>query len=54
VAGTLDEFEASGVIYSVGAGIRFLVVPDERLGVRLDYGAGRESSEVYFSILEAF
>jgi outer membrane protein assembly factor BamA len=54
VAGTLDGFKASGVKYSAGAGIRFLVVQDERLGVRLDFGTGRDSSELYFSILEAF
>lgn len=54
VAGTLDDFKLPGVKYSVGTGIRFLVVPDERLGVRLDYGAGMGSSEIYFSILEAF
>ncbi len=54
VAGTTNNFTAAGVKYSAGAGIRFLVVQDERLGVRLDLGAGKDSSEVYFSILEAF
>jgi outer membrane protein assembly factor BamA len=54
VAGSLDRFNMSGVKYSIGAGIRFLVVQGERLGVRLDFGAGSDSSEVYFSILEAF
>jgi outer membrane protein assembly factor BamA len=54
VAGGLDSFKASTVKYSAGAGIRFIVVEDERLGVRLDFGSGRDSSELYFSILEAF
>ena len=54
VAGTTNEFTTAGVKYSAGAGIRFLVVEEERLGVRLDLGAGKDSSEVYLSILEAF
>ncbi len=54
VAGTLDRFTTPGIKYSAGAGIRFIVVEDERLGVRLDFGSGRDSSELYFSILEAF
>ncbi|HMK39716.1 MAG TPA: BamA/TamA family outer membrane protein [Bacteroidota bacterium] len=54
VAGTTDQFRMSALKYTVGAGIRFLVIQGERLGVRLDYGSGWDSSEVYFSILEAF
>jgi len=54
VAGSTGAFTLGGVKISAGAGIRFLVVPQERLGVRLDFGQGRDSSEIYFSILEAF
>ncbi|HUI63831.1 MAG TPA: BamA/TamA family outer membrane protein [Bacteroidota bacterium] len=54
VAGALDAFRYSGIHYSAGAGIRFVVIPEEHLGVRLDYGIGSDSSELYFSILEAF
>ncbi len=54
VAGALREYKLTGLKFSGGAGIRFTVVPEERLGVRLDYGVGSDSSEVYFSILEAF
>jgi len=54
VAGTTSAFTLGGVKISAGAGIRFLVVQQERLGVRLDFGQGRDSSEIYFSILEAF
>ena len=54
VAGALDAFRFSGIHYSAGAGIRFVVIPEEHLGVRLDYGIGSDSSELYFSILEAF
>jgi outer membrane protein assembly factor BamA len=54
VAGVLHQFDLPGLKYSVGAGIRFAIVPDERLNVRLDYGIGNDSQELYFSILEAF
>jgi outer membrane protein assembly factor BamA len=54
VAGTVPQFSLPGFKYSYGAGIRFAVIPDERLNVRLDYGFGSDSQELYFSILEAF
>lgn len=54
VAGAVDEVTLPGIHYSAGVGIRFVVIPEERLGVRLDFGIGSDSSELYFSILEAF
>jgi outer membrane protein assembly factor BamA len=54
VSGGFGQFKLTSFKYSVGAGIRFAIVPDERLNVRLDYGIGKDSSEIYFSILEAF
>jgi outer membrane protein assembly factor BamA len=40
--------------YSVGAGLRFVVNPAERLNIRLDYGHGREGGYFYFVVAESF
>lgn len=40
--------------YSVGAGLRFVVNPAERLNIRLDYGWGREGGYFYFVVAESF
>jgi hypothetical protein len=40
--------------YSVGAGLRFIVNPAERLNIRLDYGYGREGGYFYFVVAESF
>jgi outer membrane protein assembly factor BamA len=40
--------------YSVGAGVRFVVNPAERLNIRLDYGHGREGGYFYFVVAESF
>jgi outer membrane protein assembly factor BamA len=40
--------------YSVGAGLRFVVNPAERLNIRLDYGYGKEGGYFYFVVAEAF
>jgi outer membrane protein assembly factor BamA len=40
--------------YSLGAGIRFAVLPREKLNLRLDYGFGFHSSNFYLTVTEAF
>lgn len=40
--------------YSIGAGLRFVVNPAERLNIRIDYGYGREGGYFYFVVAEAF
>lgn len=40
--------------YSVGAGVRFLLNPAERLNVRFDVGVGRSSIAYYLMVTEAF
>ncbi len=40
--------------YSVGAGLRFVVNPAERLNIRIDYGHGREGGYFYFVVAESF
>jgi outer membrane protein assembly factor BamA len=54
VAGSVTGFKADAFRYSFGAGLRVMIIPEEHLGVRLDYGIGNDSQELYFSILEAF
>ncbi len=40
--------------WAVGAGLRFLLLKEERAHVRLDYGIGQNSSGVYITVGEAF
>lgn len=45
----IDRFWLAG-----GIGLRFAWNPEERINVRMDYGAGSNSSGVYITITEAF
>jgi outer membrane protein assembly factor BamA len=49
-----DDLRMDRLKYSVGAGLRFLVNPKERLNIRFDYGIGREGGYYYFSVTESF
>lgn len=40
--------------YSLGVGIRILVLPEEQINFRLDFGFGTQSPGFYFNIREAF
>jgi hypothetical protein len=59
-AGAGDVFSSTADLsmarlkYSVGAGLRFIVNPAERLNIRFDYGHGREGGYFYFVVAEAF
>lgn len=48
------DINANNLKYSIGAGLRFVVNPAERLNIRLDYGYGREGGHFYFVVAEAF
>ena len=48
------ELGLNHVKYSVGAGLRFVVNPAERLNIRIDYGYGREGGYFYFVVAESF
>ena len=54
VFGKPRDLALSEVKYSVGAGLRFVVNPAERLNIRFDYGHGREGGYFYFVVAEAF
>lgn len=49
-----SDLAMSKLKYSVGAGLRFVVNPAERLNIRLDYGYGREGGYFYFMVAESF
>jgi outer membrane protein assembly factor BamA len=54
VAGVVNEFNLSSIKWNAGAGIRFIVSETEHVVVRLDFGFGNDSSELYLFVNEAF
>ncbi len=54
VADKLSEFEARDFKYSLGFGLRYMIVPAEKVNVRLDFAFGEGTSEFYLSFAEAF
>ncbi len=54
VADKVSHFERKSFKYSVGWGIRYLLIRDEKINLRLDFGYGKGSSEFYINISEAF
>lgn len=54
VMGQHSVLSVNNLKYSIGAGLRFVVNPAERLNVRLDYGYGREGGYFYFIVAESF
>lgn len=49
-----DVFSADGLKPSVGIGIRYSLRPAEKLNLRIDFAAGKESQGSYVNIGEAF
>jgi outer membrane protein assembly factor BamA len=54
VFGELQDLHLNRIKYSVGTGLRFVVNPQEKLNIRLDYAYGREGGYFYFMVAEAF
>jgi len=54
VAERFTDFRFTEFKYSVGLGLRYMINPEEKVNLRLDFGFGRESFGVYMKILEAF
>ncbi|MBI5464541.1 MAG: BamA/TamA family outer membrane protein, partial [Ignavibacteriales bacterium] len=54
VAHRLGEFSLRELKPSLGFGIRFTVIPEERLRLRLDWGFGAHDSGFYIAADEAF
>jgi outer membrane translocation and assembly module TamA len=55
VASAASAFRVSEMKYSVGAGLRYSISPQDKVNIRLDVAfASKSSSGVYFTIEEAF
>ena len=49
-----SDIREGKLIPSVGIGLRYQVLPSQRINMRLDYGRSRGSDAVYLGIGEAF
>jgi len=54
VADEINELTIGDFRYTIGAGLRILLLEDEKAHIRLDYGLGKNTSGVYITIGEAF
>jgi len=54
VAGKISHFNMGEFKYSAGFGIRYLLIPEEKLNIRFDVGFGNDSWGIYIIIAEAF
>ncbi|MEM8969493.1 MAG: BamA/TamA family outer membrane protein [Bacteroidota bacterium] len=54
VARRFGEFSLSDIKPSVGAGLRYALIPEENLNIRLDFAVGQGTSNFYINIAEAF
>jgi len=54
VAAEFDHFKLTNLKYSYGFGLRYVFDVKERLTIRADFGFGKNTSGVYFSMQEAF
>jgi outer membrane protein assembly factor BamA len=54
VAHDLDGFGADRFRFSYGAGLRILLIPQEGMNLRADFGFGEDESGFYLAFGEAF
>ena len=54
VASSFNDINADRIKTSMGVGVRYLVLPKERINVRIDVGFGTQNPGLYFNIREAF
>ena len=54
VSDDFKNFDLNEFKYSFGTGIRFAVVPSQRINIRMDIGFGEGTQGFYFNIAEAF
>jgi outer membrane protein assembly factor BamA len=54
VAASFGDVDLSKIKTSFGVGVRYLVLPKERINVRVDFGFGTQYPGFYFNIREAF
>lgn len=54
VASSFGNVNLSKIKSSLGFGIRYLVLPKERINIRIDFGFGTQLPGLYFNLREAF
>ncbi|MFC1629129.1 BamA/TamA family outer membrane protein [Gemmatimonadota bacterium] len=54
VARRINDFRVSEFKFSAGFGIRFSLIPDEKMNLRLDWAWGKATSGMYITVMEAF
>lgn len=54
VASSFGDIDLSKIKTSIGFGVRYLVLPKERINIRIDLGFGTQLPGLYFNIREAF
>jgi outer membrane protein assembly factor BamA len=54
VAGEMSRFRSREVKTSAGFGLRYMLIPEEKMNLRLDFGFGKDTSGFYVTITEAF
>ncbi len=54
VARTISDFRSSKFKFAAGFGFRYILVESEKFNIRIDYGIGHHSAELYLDVGEAF
>jgi len=54
VAGKMSRFRSREVKTSAGFGLRYMLIPEEKMNLRFDFGFGKDTSGFYVTITEAF
>ena len=54
VAKTISDFRSGKFKFAAGFGIRYVLVESEKFNIRIDYGIGHDSAELYLAVGEAF
>lgn len=54
VANHFQDFNVPDIKYSIGAGLRYALIPEENLNIRFDFAVGKETTNFYINISEAF
>lgn len=54
VANTISDFSSSKFKFAAGFGVRYMLVKSQKFNIRVDYGIGDNSAELYLAVGEAF
>jgi outer membrane protein assembly factor BamA len=54
VSRTFSDFDKSRLKFAAGIGLRYILVESEKFNIRIDYGIGNDSAELYLAVGEAF